>query len=150
MSTLQSQLDSLASSFAERIVDLIRGSSLEELSAGGGATVGNGRGVRADKPTAFSSSAAARDAVSKVPQTPAPRPARANGRLPRRSAGEIQAMLGKVVGLVKKHKDGLRAEEIRTSLGMLSKEMPRILKEGVSTKKLTTKGQKRATTYFGR
>ena len=59
-------------------------------------------------------------------------------------------MLGKVVGLVKKHKDGLRAEEIRTNLGMLSKEMPRILKEGVSTKKLSTKGQKRATTYFAK
>lgn len=59
-------------------------------------------------------------------------------------------MLGKVVGLVKKHKDGLRAEEIRTNLGMLAKEMPRILKEGVATKMLASKGQKRATTYFAK
>jgi hypothetical protein len=148
MSTLQSQLDSLARSFAEQIVDVIRGSSLHELSAGGSATAGNGRS--SDHPTSFSSSAAARSAVSKATQTPAPNQARANGRLPRRSADEIQAMLGKVVVLVKKHKDGLRAEEIRTNLGMLSKEMPRILKEGVSTKKLSTKGQKRATTYFAK
>ena len=49
---------------------------------------------------------------------------------------------------MKTHKNGLRAEEIRTKLGMLSKEMPRILKEGVAKKKLTSKGQKRATTYF--
>jgi hypothetical protein len=33
---------------------------------------------------------------------------------------------------------------------MLAKEMPRILKEGLSTKKLTSKGQKRATTYFAK
>ena len=133
---------------AKRIVDVIRGSSLHELSAGGGATVGNGRS--SERPTSFASSAAARSAVSKATQTPAQKPVRANGRLPRRSADEIQAMLGKVVGLVKKHKGGLRAEEIRTNLEMLSKEMPRILKEGISTKKLSTKGQKRATTYFAR
>jgi len=30
---------------------------------------------------------------------------------------------------------------------MQSKEMPRVLKEGVSKKKLKSKGQKRATTY---
>ena len=33
---------------------------------------------------------------------------------------------------------------------MLAKEMPRILKEGLATKKLTSKGQKRATTYFAK
>jgi Fic family protein len=51
------------------------------------------------------------------------------------------------VGLVKKSKAGLRAEEIRATLKMQSKEMPRILKEGLSTKVLKSKGQKRATTY---
>jgi hypothetical protein len=33
---------------------------------------------------------------------------------------------------------------------MQSKEMPRILKEGIAKKKLSTKGQKRATTYFAK
>jgi hypothetical protein len=42
----------------------------------------------------------------------------------------------------------MRAEQIRSTLGLQAKEMPRILKEGLSTKKLTSKGQKRATTYF--
>ena len=59
-------------------------------------------------------------------------------------------MLGKIVLLVKTHRDGMRAEEIRSTLGMQSKEMPRILREGIATKKLTTKGQKRATTYYAR
>ena len=70
------------------------------------------------------------------------------GRLPRRSADEIAATLNKIVLLVKTQKNGLRAEEIRSKLGLQAKEMPRILKEGLSTKKLTSKGQKRATTYF--
>ena len=48
---------------------------------------------------------------------------------------------------MKKSKNGLRAEQIREQLRMQSKEMPRILKEGLSKKKLKSKGQKRATTY---
>jgi hypothetical protein len=72
---------------------------------------------------------------------------RKSGRLPRRSAEGIAKALDQVIALVKKHKDGLRAEQIREQLKMQSKEMPRVLKEGVSKKKLKSKGQKRATTY---
>jgi hypothetical protein len=72
----------------------------------------------------------------------------ATGRLPRRSAEDIAAALDRVIALVKKNKDGLRAEEIRAALKMQAKEMPRILKEGLSTKKLKSKGQKRATAYW--
>lgn len=55
-----------------------------------------------------------------------------------------------MVGLVKKHGDGLRAEQIRAELGMQAKELPRVLKEGLASRKLRSKGQKRATTYFAR
>jgi hypothetical protein len=48
---------------------------------------------------------------------------------------------------VKKHKAGLRAEQIRAQLGMQAKEMPRVLAEGLSKRKLKRRGQKRATTY---
>ena len=64
--------------------------------------------------------------------------------------GLIAKMLDRIVLLVKTQKNGLRAEEIRSKLGMQAKEMPRILKEGISTKKLTSKGHKRATTYAAR
>jgi Fic family protein len=66
----------------------------------------------------------------------------------RRSPDDIAQVLGKVVALVKQHKQGLRAEQIRKQLGMQPKEMPRVLKDGLSSKKLKAKGQKRATTYF--
>jgi hypothetical protein len=150
MSNLRTQLQELARSFADQVIGAIRGTSLQELLSPDGQDVGSRRRARADTPRAFASARAAKSAVAEATAAPAPRPARAGGRLPRRSAEEIQATLEKIVALLKKHKDGLRAEEIRTSLAMQAKEMPRILKEGLSTKKLTSKGQKRATTYFAK
>jgi len=44
----------------------------------------------------------------------------------------------------------MRSEDIRAKLGLESKEMPRVLKEGLAKKKLSAKGQKRATTYFAK
>jgi hypothetical protein len=131
--SLRSQLNELAAHFADAIVNAIRGSSLEELLAqtGGAASAGRGRG----RPRGLAVATEAK-----------PR-GRRSGRLPRRSAEEIAAELDRIVGLVKKSKAGLRAEEIRAALKMQSKEMPRILKEGLATKVLKSKGEKRATTY---
>jgi hypothetical protein len=135
MSTLQSQLHELAHSFAAEVLGAIRSASLEELgsSHGSGFVGQRSRGSRAT-------------ATAAAPK--ATKAALSNGRLPRRSAQDIQASLGQILTLLKGHKTGLRAEQIRSSLGMRPKEMPRILKEGLATKKLTSKGQKRATTYF--
>ncbi len=49
---------------------------------------------------------------------------------------------------MKGKKDGLRAEQIRVALKMQSKEMPRVLQQGLAKKKLKSRGRKRATTYF--
>jgi hypothetical protein len=142
MANLRSQLDALASNFAAQIIAAIQGASLHELAGSdGGATRSTGRQARA-----LPGGGGQPDPLS-VPVTPK---RGKNGRLPRRSVEEIQATLQKIVLLVKTHKAGMRAEEIRATLGMEAKEMPRILKEGVAKKKLTTKGQKRATTYFAK
>ncbi|HSY25335.1 MAG TPA: hypothetical protein VK841_24585 [Polyangiaceae bacterium] len=85
-----------------------------------------------------------------MPRTPARAARTASGRLPRRSADDIATELDKIVALVQKHKDGLRAEQIRTELEMQAKELPRVLKEGLNSKRLRSKGQKRATTYFAK
>ena len=136
MPTLRSRLDALAANFAKEILAALQGASLQELlSPGAAATVGNGR---------------PRAPLAKAAATTLPKAPRSSGRLRRRSAEEIQAMLNKIVLLVKTHKEGMRAEEIRSKLGMQAKEMPRILKEGISAKKLSSKGQKRATTYFAK
>jgi hypothetical protein len=77
---------------------------------------------------------------------PAKKAAKA-GRLPRRSPADIAMALTNVVALVKSDFGGLRAEQIRDRLGMASKEMPRVLKEGLAKKVLKSKGVKRSTTY---
>jgi hypothetical protein len=133
--SLQSTLNDLAASFAESVLDAIRGISLNEL------VEGSAQGRRPGRPSRASTSA--------VPAAPAAkRPAASGGRLPRRSQEDIDKALSQVVALAKKHREGLRAEQIRAELGLQPKEMPRILKEGLEKKALKSKGQKRATTYF--
>jgi hypothetical protein len=139
--TLKTQLDALASSFASQIVEVIRGASLQELVSPDARIIGNGRRARV---------VAAGGGQPDPPSVPITPKRGKNGRLPRRSAEEIAKTLDKILLLVKTHKNGMRAEEIRSKLGMESKEMPRILKEGIARKKLSTKGQKRATTYFAK
>ncbi|MGH7269467.1 MAG: hypothetical protein ACREJ3_03470 [Polyangiaceae bacterium] len=137
MPTLRSQLDALASSFANAIVDAIRGASLQDLLAAEGMPARNGGRRRAINGVASAAPAAPRHAG---------RPSR-GGRLRRRSAADIGRLLNEIVELLKTKKDGLRAEQIRSELGLQSKELPRILKEGLSSKKLRKTGQKRATVY---
>jgi hypothetical protein len=145
MSTLRSSLGELATAFADSVLAAVRGASLDELLAesGGARTVGNSRrGKGAGGPVGNGKSPGA------AHNSPTRDGHPATGRLPRRSAEDIAAALDRVIALVKKNKDGLRAEEIRAALKMQAKEMPRILKEGLSTKKLKSKGQKRATAYW--
>jgi hypothetical protein len=130
--TLRAQLDAIASDFARQVLAAVQGASLHELAGQDGRRTAGGRGHA--------------DPLS----VPVPKKRGKNGRLPRRSAEEIEKTLAKIVLLVKPHKNGMRAEEIRSKLGMESKEMPRILKQGIASKKLTSKGNKRATTYFAR
>jgi hypothetical protein len=121
---LRNQLSDLAASFADSILEAIRESSLEELLAESGGRPSPKRGPGRPRGSGTKS-----------------------GRLPRRSAEDIASELEKIVALVKKAKGGLRAEQIRTELGLQAKELPRVLKEGLASKVLKSKGQKRATTY---
>ncbi|MDP9033605.1 MAG: hypothetical protein M3O50_02270 [Myxococcota bacterium] len=124
---LRSQLDALVASFAEAVFDVLRGTPLHELVEGGAA-------MRRGAPP---------ETVSAVSASP-----RSAGRLHRRSTEEIAAALDQIVALLSTQKSGLRAEEIRVSLGMQAKELPRILKQGLAANQLRSTGQKRATTYF--
>jgi hypothetical protein len=141
MSTLRSKLDELAGSFANSVLAAIRGASLEDLLAEGGRGTqprrgpGRPRGSSTTKSTPTAARASA----------PARKPA---GRLRRRTSAEIAKSLAQVVALVKTKKAGLRSEEIRATLKLDKREVPRILYEGLKSKKLRSKGQKRATTYF--
>jgi hypothetical protein len=124
--SLRSQLNELAQSFTNGVLDAIRAASLDDLLA-------ESRGGRRER------------ADGGVVQ---PDRSRKRGRLARRSQEQIEATLAKVLAAVKATRGkGLRAEEIRKSLGLDVREVPRVLKEGLRTKKLKAEGQKRATVY---
>jgi len=124
-SSLRSRLGDLASAFAASVVDAIRSSSVEEL---------------------FAQSLGGRPGPSRG----APESRRRAGRLPRRSGEDIASVIEQIVELLLQHPKGLRAEEIRASLDLEPKEMPRPLREGLEAGRLTKVGQKRATTYHAK
>jgi hypothetical protein len=137
MPDLRSELSALANGFADAVLAAIRSASLQELLAESGQVPRSGARAR----TAKGAPRAARSA--------APRPKVAGGRLARRSPADIDKALGLVVRALKATRGkGMRSEEIQKSVGLDKRELPRVLRTGVSKKVLRSKGQKRATQYF--
>ncbi len=133
MTQLRSTIARLADEFAAGVLEAIRSASLEEILA-------ESRGGRAplkSAPAVRGPSASSRNLGK-------------NGRLGRRSEADIADLLERIVTLLEKHPDGLRAEQIRETLALEARELPRPLAEGLSTKRIAKQGQKRATTYFAR
>jgi hypothetical protein len=128
--SLRSHLSDLAQSFADSVLAAIRTASLDDLVAESGRTQ-RGRTARGGGGGQ-------------------PDPLRnARGRLARRTIADIEKTLARVVGAVKASKGkGLRAEEIRKALSLDVREVPRVVKQGLKSKKLKAKGRKRATTYY--
>ncbi|MGH7293469.1 MAG: hypothetical protein ACRELB_00980 [Polyangiaceae bacterium] len=127
--SLHSKLNDLASDFANSVLAALRTASLDELVSD---RVNSGRGRRA------------RNGGGQ----PDPLRTRPDGRLARRSPEDIAKTLGLVVAALKA--GPLRAEEIQKMLKLDKRELPRVLQEGLKTKRLRKKGLKRATRYSAR
>lgn len=141
--SLRNTIADLAASFASSILDAIRQMSLDEILAethGGGATRNAPRAAGKVAKAAPVATAAA----------PAGKRKRKGGRLERRSAGDITALVGRIVSVLEAKPSGLRAEQIRDALGLESKELPRPLAEALESRRIVKTGKKRATTYFAR
>lgn len=136
MSTLKSTIEDLASDFATSIIAALRGASIDELT--GVSTFA--RGVR--------SARAARTVPSAAAVPDAGRKRTRGGRLGRRTTADIGRMVDEIVTLLQNTPTGLRAEQIRESLGVQAKELPRPLADGLADGRISKTGQKRATTYF--
>lgn len=134
---LSEKLKQLAATFADAVSEVVETEMRDRMTnalSALGATGGSGdTEVRRGRP-------------AKTPKTG--KKAKSEGRLPRRSLEEIQAVVADVVKLVSKHPDGLRSETIRTELDLDVREVPRVLKEGIAMGVLKSHGQKRATVYF--
>lgn len=134
MSTLRKTIEDLAAQFTDGVLAALRNASLEDIYGVSGGGAGRG-GARRGRPARAGAAAGA---------APARRP---GGRRGRRNADDIEQMVSEIVSLLGKNPDGLRAEQIRTALGVAAKELPRPLAEGLSSGRLQKTGQKRATTY---
>lgn len=144
--SLRNTIADLAASFASSILDAIRQMSLDEILAethGGGATRNAPR-------AAGKVAKAAKAAPVATAAAPAGKRKRKGGRLERRSAGDITALVGRIVSVLEAKPSGLRAEQIRDALGLESKELPRPLAEALESRRIVKTGKKRATTYFAR
>ena len=142
MSPLRTTIHELAQAFADSLLEAIRRAPVGDIS-------GPERPERPERPVVGRPAARTRSSASAKKAKDAPRAVKASTRRPkRRSPQDIAGALAQVVAVVKKAKGGMRAEQIRTALGMHPKEMPRVLHEGLAKKTLRKKGQKRATTYF--
>ena len=135
---LHADIQKLASTFAAAVVSAIRGANLSDIL-----TLADTRGASTPVPARSGSRrASAKKSVTAAAPVAAPTAASArktkSGRLKRRSADEIAKALGQIVSLLKSKKAGLRAEQIRAALKMEAKEMPRVLKEGLSIRDLRT------------
>lgn len=141
MSTLRGTIEGLASQFASSVIEALRGASIDELldvAQGGGTSA---PAARRGRP--------AREVSAAEAPVAAPRVRRGRGgRLGRRSANDIAAMINSIVSLLQQNPGGLRAEQIREALGVEAKELPRPLGEATEQGLISKEGQKRATTYF--
>ncbi len=146
--SLRNTIADLAASFASSILDAIRQMSLDEILAethGGG-----GAGRNAPRAAAKVAKAARVSTAAAATAAPTGKAKRKGGRLERRSAGDITALVGRIVSVLESKPSGLRAEQIRDALSLESKELPRPLAEALQARRIVKTGKKRATTYFAR
>lgn len=130
--TIRAALDS----FVDDISNLIQQAALESVEqalAGASAIPSRraGRGARAAAGVpVFAASASRKKGAKRTPE-------------------ELEQLIKKLHGYIAKN-PGQRIEQIAASLDISTKELNLPAKKLISEKKLTTKGQKRATTYFAK
>jgi len=76
----------------------------------------------------------------------APKKAKSAGRIGRRSPAEIEATTHKVLAYIKAHPNA-RAEDIKKAVGIGKAEWLLPIQRLLETKQVTSKGERRATTY---
>lgn len=140
--SLKNRINALAEELTLGVLAAIRSASLEELLAEGG---------RASTSRAASAPARAESAAAAAPaRGRGKRPAAKGGRLPRRSPEQIAEVVESIVGALKKTKTGMRSEQLQKLLKLDKREISGPLNEALAGKKITKKGERRATTYFAR
>lgn len=124
--SVESEIRSRVEAFTAELVALIRASAVDVVNAALGRAGVRGRRGRAPSP-----------AVS----------TRAKGA--KRSSEELARLTDTLGAFIKKN-PGLRIEQIGKALGLSTKDLALPVKKLLAAKQISTKGQKRSTTYFPR
>jgi hypothetical protein len=149
--SLKNQISALAEELTRGVLAAIRSASLEELLAEGGGRSSSGSASSA-RAQARESGAAKESGPAKDAGGAPVRKIRTGkgGRLARRSPEEIGAVVESIVVALRKNKTGMRSEQLQKLLRLDKREISGPLNEALAAKKITKKGQRRATTYFAR
>ena len=123
--------------FASQLMAALKTASLSDLASEAASQAGGKRGP-------------GRPAKGAAAKAPSAGPVGKGGKRRRRSAADLAETVESIVKLLKTNTKGLRAEQIRAKLGLARKEIPRPIAAALEAKKITKKGQKRATTYFAK
>lgn len=127
--TLHATINELASNFAHDLLRALRGASLEDIIT-------------------ESSAGHVRRGPGRPPSGKGHSTAKSGGKRVRRSAEDIAKTVDKIATALKGHKSGLRSEQLQKVLHLPKKEITRPITLALKSKKITKRGQKRATTYF--
>ena len=141
MSVLNELITDLASEFAAKLVVALGKLSLDEIGEFAEISgVPSSRDVGRPVGRPASVGRKATHSVEKTTKT--------GGKRVRRTAGDIHEIVDSIVAFVRKCEDGATAENIRFTLGLERKDLPRPIAEALASGLLRKVGQKRATTYF--
>jgi len=129
---LDSEIQSRIQAFASELEELIRASALEALSEALGGSAVRAAGRRGG------------NGMPKVTRT-----ASAPGKHQKRDPSELDALTESLGAFIAKN-PGKRIEEIAKSLSTSTKDLALPAKKLIATRRVSTTGQKRATTYHPR
>jgi hypothetical protein len=131
MSDFQEEMNRTVQSFVAQIAELARRAALDTLESAFG-----GQGTRV---TGLTTPAA----TSGQPRAGRPR----GGRGAKRTADDLAALSSQLASFVKTH-PGMRIEQINKELGTTTKDLALPIRKLIADNVITSKGQKRSTTYF--
>ena len=132
MTDFQTQMNHTVQSFVAQISELARRAALDTLESAFGSSTTRG-------------GSAAATAASSLPSARVGRPAGARGA--KRTAEDLQATSQRLVSFIKAN-PGLRIEQINKELGTTTKDVALPIRKLITDGVLTSKGNKRSTTYF--
>jgi hypothetical protein len=134
MSDFQNQMNHTVQSFVAQISELARRAAIDTLESAFGAT-----GPRVSNGTA---------PVSRAPAAAPSRPGRPpGGRGAKRTQEDLEALSTQLASFVKAN-PGMRIEQINKELGTSTKDLALPIRKLLAGNVITSKGQKRSTTYF--